>query len=650
MEAESMRSGGWAGAFAAVDWNAVTTWVLGFGVVAFLGIDGGGYDQLVHSQVGIAVWWVVLLGVLVGALPRLLPTRFALVAIGALLAFTAWSALSAIWTESAERTWADVSLVLTYLGLFVLILMVKAPREPQRLVAAVGSAIALIAIVGLLSRLHPAWFSNADQTAQFLSDSRERLSYPLNYWNGLGALIAVGLPLLLHIACTARALVFRALAAAALPALALALIYTLSRGGIVAAAIAVALLLALSSDRVPKLVATLVAGAGAAILIGLAVHWHELREGLNSATAHHQGDHMLVVVIVVCAAVGLIQAALSATLFGSRRPRWTRPSRTQSRAMVGVCVAVLVVGAIAVDAPRHISHGVDEFKSGENAGAGTARLNSLDGESRYALWRSAVAENATAPVIGTGSGTFEFWWDRDEGGAEVVRDAHSLYLQTLGELGIVGLALLLACLLTIVGAGASAIARGDPAHRSVLAAALSGVLAFLLSAAVDWTWQIPVLPVAMLFLGSTLVMAGGSSREIAGRLRGIPLRLGFAVAALVAIVAIAIPFAAEDLVRESKAAARDGDLAGALGAARTAADVQPYAATPRLQEALVLELQRDYPAAAVAAKAATKRESTNWRTWLVLSRVEAERGNAAASVAAYRKARSLDPLSPLFNR
>ncbi|HEX3730042.1 MAG TPA: hypothetical protein VHV47_09570, partial [Opitutaceae bacterium] len=84
MEANSMRSEGWAGALAAIDWNAVTTWVLCFGVVAFLGIDGGGYDQLVHSQVGIAVWWVLLLGVLVGALPRLLPTRLALLAVGAL--------------------------------------------------------------------------------------------------------------------------------------------------------------------------------------------------------------------------------------------------------------------------------------------------------------------------------------------------------------------------------------------------------------------------------------------------------------------------------------------------------------------------------------------------------------------------------------
>jgi len=34
----------------------------------------------------------------------------------------------------------------------------------------------------------------------------------------------------------------------------------------------------------------------------------------------------------------------------------------------------------------------------------------------------------------------------------------------------------------------------------------------------------------------------------------------------------------------------------------------------------------------------------------VLSRLEAERGDASGAVAAYRKARSLDPRSPLFAR
>jgi len=51
----------------------------------------------------------------------------------------------------------------------------------------------------------------AEQTAQFLTSGEERLSYPLNYWNGLAALIAIGLPLMLQLAAKARPLAVRAL-------------------------------------------------------------------------------------------------------------------------------------------------------------------------------------------------------------------------------------------------------------------------------------------------------------------------------------------------------------------------------------------------------------------------------------------------------
>ena len=73
-----------------------------------------------------------------------------------------------------------------------------------------------------------------------------------------------------------------------------------------------------------------------------------------------------------------------------------------------------------------------------------------------------------------------------------------------------------------------------------------------------------------------------------------------------------------------------------------------FAATPTLQQALVLEAQGDLNGAAGAARDATHQESNNWRTWLTHSRIEAERGNAKAAVDAYRTARSLNPRSALF--
>src|SRR5262245_35662241 len=140
MEATSMRTRPREADFAGrVDWDAVVTWLLCFGLVAFLGFEGGGYDPLVHDQVGIGVWWVLLVGALVGALPRLGPSRLAAIALGMLAAFVIWMALSLIWTESAERTAADLARALGYLGIFALALSVKAPRERRRLVSAVAA-------------------------------------------------------------------------------------------------------------------------------------------------------------------------------------------------------------------------------------------------------------------------------------------------------------------------------------------------------------------------------------------------------------------------------------------------------------------------------------------------------------------------------
>ena len=527
----------------------------------------------------------------------------------------------------------------------------RAPREPRRLIAAVAAAIVLVALLALLSRLHPAWFPSADQTADFLADSRERLSYPLNYWNALGALIAIGLPLVLQISASAKTVLVRALAAAALPAMLLTIFFTLSRGGDRRRGPRRSLVyLAVSDDRLPKLLTALVAGLGGAVLIGLAAGHEALRHGLTNSAAHDQGDELLLIGLVVCAVVGLRSGrdleAAAARASGragpcraatSRWPPserwwwcwWSRPRRPTRPAAPPTRSTNSRAAATPAPAPRAST-------------ASPARAATRSGARRSTRARSA-------PLIGTGAGTFAYWWYRDAAGTEAVQDAHSLYLQTLGELGIVGLLLLLGFLGVVLGGGTLAALRAGP-ERALLAAALAGCVAFFLAAAVDWNWQMPALPVAALLLASALVMATRSAPRAETLLRRLPLRIGLAAAALVAVVAIAVPLASTSLIRSSESAVRSGDLEAALADARSAENVQPGAATPRLQQALVLELQGDLPGAAAAAQAATERESTNWRPWLVLSRIEAERGRVDAAVAAFREARSLNPLSPLFDR
>jgi hypothetical protein len=651
MDASSIRSDGTGQELARrIDWGGVWTWFFCAGLVVYLGLKGGGYDPLVHDQVGIAVWWVVLAGVAVAALPNHRPSGLALVGLGLLTAFVAWTALGLTWTESVEKTSADLARVAGYLGVFALALFARDREGARRVVAAVGAGIVFVAAIALLSRLHSAWFPAADQTAQFLDSNRERLSYPLHYWNGLAALIAIGAPLVLHVATSARATLWRVAAAAALPALAVTAFFTLSRGGIAAAVIALVVFVALTSDRLALVPTLVLSGLGSVALIAAASTRDALQDGLPGPTAESQGDSLLLIVVLVCAAVGVLQAAIVLGLGDRERPAWTRVSRRNALVALGASALVALVVAGAAGAPGRASDAWAEFKAKDSPGKGTERLGSVAGQNRYQLWSAAVKENASEPLTGTGSGTFEYWWARNADIEEIVRDTHSLYLQTLGELGIVGLALLAAFLALVLGGGCFALLGIEPRDRAALAAALGGCVAFCVTATFDWMWQLPVLPVALLLLAATVLTAARGVAAEPWKGLSIAPRIVVSAVAVAAIVAIAIPLASTSLIRSSEAEAREGDLQAALEDARTAQNVQPGAASPRLQQALVLEQLGDFPAAAEAAQAATEREPTNWRTWLVRSRIEAENGEAAAAVRDYREARALNPLSAIFDR
>jgi hypothetical protein len=631
-----------------VAWNELAVFLLGFGLVSYLGLEGGGYDEVVHEQVGIATWWLLLAGTAVAALPRRRWGRNAWVALGLLTAFVAWTALSLTWTESVESTFDDLARVSGYLGIFGLALLARGRDDGRSLLGGVAAGVVLVAGIGLLSRFHPVWFPSADETSQLLNGNEERLSYPIHYWNGLAALIAIGLPALLFFAAEARSAVLRALSAAAMPVLILAAFLTFSRGGIGSAVLALVVFLSLASNRLPKLLSLAAAGLGGLVLCLLITTHDALYDGLQSGSAESQGDEMIVWTILVCLAVAAAQMALSALTDEQRRPSWTIVPRRNAGAVGAVAAGLVVIGLLAFAVSGRAGDAWTEFKEPVSPGEGSSRLVSAAGQNRWSYWQSALDANATDPLRGTGSGTFEFWWTRDRDSGEPVLDTHSLYFQTLGEIGIVGLLLLLAFILAVAIGGVRAIWYSAAGERSLLAAALAGVLAFFAAATVDWLWQIPVLVAAMLLLASLLVLPRKEAASDSP-LRLAP-RLGICAVAVVALFVNAIPLAATSQLRESEAAVRDGDLPAALEAARTAQNVEPGAAAPRLQQALVLELSGDLPAATEAAREATERGETNWRNWLVLARLEAKRGDADAALVAYRRARSLNPRSPIFDR
>lgn len=653
---------------AGVDTDAIVTavrrhgpafagWLLPFLLVLYLALKEGGYDATIRSEVGIAVWWIVLVGAAVGALPSARITRVGWVGLGLFGAFALWTGLGIGWSESAERSVAELGRVATLLGVFALALSVQGREAARRTVAAIASATGVVAVLALVSRMEPTWLPAEDYLA-FLPGAANRLAYPLGYWNGLGQLVAIGMPLVVWMAADGRLTATRALATAAVPAMSLTIFLTLSRGGIGAAVLALLVLVALHPRRVRLIVPLALGAAGSALVIAAATQRTAFRDGLTNSVASTQGAEMLAMTLVVCGGVALLAAAVALADKHGIGPRLPRPSRAATGVSAAVLAIVVLFAALAAGAPGEISDRWEQFKEPGTSG-GVERLSSLTGSSRYQFWQSALDANATEPWRGIGPGTYEFWFARDvdQEAAEglFVRDAHSLYLETLAELGIIGLVLIGGFVGFVLVTGAVRAFRLDKSEpmAALLAAATAGAVAFAVAAALDWAWELTILPVCFLLLAAAILgrdtgpEADRDPEPEAGRMRFVPRGI-LAALAVAALIAVAIPYAGLSSVDESQAEVRARSLNGALADARTASDVQPYAASPYLQQALVFELGGDYDAAAQAATRATEEEPTNWRNWFVLSRIEAERGDPKAAVDAFDEARSLNPKSLLF--
>ena len=494
--------------------------------------------------------------------------------------------------------------------------------------------------------------------AVFGESSARRLSYPLNYWNALAGFAAIGVPLLLAVALGARTLAGQALAAALLPLSALCIYLTISRGGSLALAVGILVFLVFVPRRLDVAGTLLAAGIGSAILISAASQRDALQDGLPTATAIDQGTELIWLAVIVCAGVALLQMAMGLAARHLERPAVLAPGRraTTLRALAALVVACVVL--VAAGAPGWAQDRWQEFKAPVGQVEGStdnlfSRLSAANGNSRYEYWQAAQDANATAPWKGIGPGTFEYWWARHATAPGFVRDAHSFYFETLAETGIVGLLLLGGLLAFLLVAAIARSLRATPALRIWIAAGAGGLAAFMTSAAFEWVWEMGAIACAVMILGAVVVAGRDDVTEapVAERerpRRSLVARAVVALLALCAAGAVAVPMAGALATRDSRDAVAQGDLAGALRDSSTAERLQPYAATPSVQRALVLERAGDLAGAAVAAKAATAEEPTNWRTWLLLARLEARRGHAGVAVDALRKARSLNPRSPLL--
>jgi hypothetical protein len=457
-----------------------------------------------------------------------------LVAIGALALYAALTLASALWSHATARALIAFDRVWFYLLILVVFGTVRPTLTDLRwLIRGIVVGASIVCLAGLTSRVAPDVWHTAPNVAN------ERLSYPVTYWNALGMLATLAMVLAFHLTCSLseRRLV-RVLAAAVLPLLAATLFFTFSRGAIAAGVIA--LLVYLFVGRPRGLLSGALATAPVTAILLVVAYKANLLDTVDPTTpaATSQG-HRVALIAALCAAVaaGLrlyFASRLDPRLRASADKAWmSRRARTVT-ILCGAAAAVALILALGV--PHRLSGDWHRFLSGVTPrgthGDLRQRLVDPSNNGRGDLWRAALHGFSANPLEGRGAGMYQTIWEQHRPRFAFVVNAHSLYLETMAELGLPGLLLLLAAIGSILGALA---ARARGSLRSIYGAMLAAGIFWGLHAGIDWDWQMPVTTIAFFAAaGLALVPRKGSGPSwIPGH--GTRLLLGALLLATVAL-------------------------------------------------------------------------------------------------------------------
>lgn len=610
--------------------------------------DNGSYGLVSRGTVAIAIWWAISMGACFGFVELARMTRPAKIIAALLATFSLWTLASIAWAPSAENAFNEFNRVSLFLAVFLLVSLLADRGLFDRWVDGLTLAIAAIALVALSSRLFPGLFPGRG-IMTYLPESAIRLNFPLGYWNGLAVLVALGVPLALRIAVGSRNPMLRGIALSSLPVAASVIYLASSRGGALTALVGVLVFFALSEHRWNVGAALLIGGLGSAGAIAVLSVRHRLVNGpLDSSLAERQGHTAALLILLIC--------ALTAAAYGLGghflRDR-VNPPRRLGQALVASIALLLVLGLI-------VSHPVRRFEQFKhNAGPATTspsyyttdHLLSGGGNGRWQMWSAAGDEWQQHPVIGNGAGSFAEWWTQHGSTSVSIKDAHSLYLETLGELGLIGFLILASIFVT----GASVAVRRSlvTSEKRVTIAALTAVFcAYSFEASVDWMWELTVVSLvaftALALALSSQKPPGEGFEPVKHRPFGLA-RVGSIAAVVLACWVFAgaqsIPLLAQTQIDKSKAAVHRGDAAAAESAALEARRIQPWAASPALQLALVTEQEGKLVQASAWIREAIKHDEMDWHLWLISTRIDVKQGEIGTAKRSLRRAIELNPRS-----
>jgi hypothetical protein len=378
---------------AGVLWPQIAAALLGFSVLASLGLDNGGVLPRTWRLVTVAL--CALAGAALLSRARIALSRLEWAVMAALAAYAGWIAVSSSWSARPTTSILQAERTAGYVAGFLAVLLIVERTSVPYLLGGMVAGITAVSTYGLIEYIF--WPPPLDPFEGRL------LFQPLGYANALGIYSAIGIVVAVGLAIGARGRRGRWAALAPLVVLGPTLYLTSSRGAWLALAAALPLLARGGRFRAP-----------------------------------------------VVAALGVLALAAAA--------------------------AVLV------------------------ASGGVEPLAKAPGENRARFWEVALEDFRDNPALGSGAGTYGDYWLDNYGSAGFSRTAHNVYLQSLAELGPVGLVLLLTAVLLPL---ACLRRQVDP----IVAAAAAGYVAFLLHAAVDWDWELPATGFAGLLCGAAMLVA-----------------------------------------------------------------------------------------------------------------------------------------------
>ncbi len=429
------------------------------------------------------------------------------VTVALMAALTAIECASIAWSYASDSSWLAASQAVSYLAAFAAAAAVArvAPGRWRALLA--GFAIAMTFLCGwsLLVKVFPATLASTNTVG--------RLEAPFGYWNAIGLCGAIGLPACLW--AGARRDRGRRLAGLAAPALCLLLsvdVLSYSRSADAAGVIAVALWLIFAPLRLRSIVMLAIGAVGAAVISAWMLSHDALKNGSASLAAQDHAGHTFGIVIALVLVLVTVCGFWAASAMD--RVRMSVPVRQRigwallAVLALGVLCAIGAVAASSRGLTGEVSHVWSELTATNAHVSATAAGRVFQfGSSRPAYWHQAIDVGEHALFKGVGLLGFGVARLRHTTSPNVVSEAHGYLFEIFADLGLLGVVITLALLVSWLVAASrplalrSRVAALDvirSAERDGMIALAAIVVGFGVQSTLDWTWffsgvTIPVL-------------------------------------------------------------------------------------------------------------------------------------------------------------